>query len=42
VKDSLTIQYDERLKELNFGKWEGRLWSDLIRQRKPSSGLMIT
>ena len=28
VPDGLTIQYDDRLKELNFGEWEGKQWSN--------------
>lgn len=29
LKNEHTIQYDIRLKELDFGSWEGRFWKDI-------------
>lgn len=34
ISYSLTIQYDDRLKELNFGQWEGKKWENLIHTLK--------
>jgi len=31
IKNSLIIRYDDRLKELNFGQWEGKQWSELCQ-----------
>lgn len=29
IADGNDINYDERLKEMNFGNWEGKLWDDI-------------
>ena len=33
-KISTNILYDDRLKELNFGNWEGKLWKDIEQTRE--------
>jgi len=29
IKDDMEVFYDERLKELNFGRWEKQAWNDI-------------